>query len=321
MAVKIAIVGLGGVGGFIGGSLADHYMPGHGAVEVYFIARGETLRTVAENGLTVETPQRTFTARPTKVTDDASQIGVMDYVIYCTKSYDVEEGIRSVLSCIGPDTVVIPFLNGVDGAERIKQLLPCNEVWDGCVYIVSRIGTPGHIIADTGGYFYLFGSAQGSKRGVAQGSMQGSSPRIAQMSAIFAEAGIKAYAVEDIERQVWNKFGFISPMGTITSYTDKTYGGVMDDPAEKTRLLALIGEFTAVAHAKGVDIADDLSEDVMRRVGKLPWDATTSMQRDFRAHHKTELEALTGYIVREGERLGVAVPTYRMMYDGLLARL
>lgn len=308
MAVKIAIVGLGGVGGFIGGSLARFYA-GSQEVEIYFKARGETLRAVREKGLRVDTPMESFTARPAAVSDDVSSFGKVDYVLYCTKSYDVEQGIDQIRPCIGTQTVVVPFLNGVDGVEQIRRQLPGTEVWDGCVYIVARIESPGHIVENTGGYFYLFGSPSAAPG------------RLERLEGIFAAAGIKAYPAKDIEWQVWKKFGFISPLSTIMSYTDKTYGGILHDPQEKARLDALLAEFTAVARAKGVEMKENLAADVIRRAGRLPADATTSMERDFRAGHKTELEALTGYIVREGDRLGVPVPTYREMYDGLLGRL
>lgn len=308
MPVKIAVVGLGGVGGFIGGHLARFYA-GSPSVEVYFIARGETLRAVKERGLRVDTTEGSFVARPVAITDDASEIGKMDYVIYCTKSYDVEQGVQTIKPCLNEKTVIVPFLNGVDGTEQLRKLLPGNEVWDGCVYIFSQIESPGHIVENTGNYYYFFGHDHASRQ------------RLDELNGIFAAAGVKAYAREDIEWQVWKKFGHISPMATLTSYTDKTYGEIARVPADMRNLKALLEEFEAVARAKGVEVQESLVDNVMGRMQVLPAGATTSMQRDFRAHCRTELEALTGYIVREGERLGVPVPTYRTMYDALATKV
>lgn len=305
--VKIAVVGLGGVGGFLGGKLARHYA-GSDRVEVNFIARGQTLENVRRDGLVVEAREGTFTARPHAVTDRAEELGVMDYVIYATKSYDIEGGVESIRGCVGERTVVIPFLNGVDGTERIRKLLPCNEVWDGCVFIVARIAAPGRILETTEKYLYLYGS----KTGTAQ--------RLAEADRIFAEAGLNARSFPDIERRVWNKFAFISTLATITSYTDKTYGEILSDPADLQRLNALFAEFGAVARAKGAEVARDIPAEVLGRVKIVPPDSTTSMQRDFRAGKTTELESLTGYIVREGERLGVPTPVYRQMYEALRNR-
>ena len=82
----------------------------------------------------------------------------------------------------------------------------------------------------------------------------------------------------------------------------------------------MLDEFQAVAKAKGIVLSDGIAAQVVDQMERIPTDTTTSMQRDFRAHRSTELESLTGYIVREGKRLDVPTPTYDRMYAGLLQR-
>ena len=82
----------------------------------------------------------------------------------------------------------------------------------------------------------------------------------------------------------------------------------------------MLDEFKAVAAARGKELSPDVVEAVVAQMERIPADTTTSMQRDFRAGRPTELESLTGYLVREGHRLGVPVPTYERMYAGLEAR-
>ena len=89
MKTRIAVVGTGGVGGFLGGLLARFYEHS-GEVEVYFVSRGQALRNIRERGLLVDAQEGRFTARPKAATDSPAEIGEMDYVLYCTKSYDVE---------------------------------------------------------------------------------------------------------------------------------------------------------------------------------------------------------------------------------------
>ena len=307
MKTKIAIVGTGGVGGFLGGLLARHY-EGSSEVEIHFISRGEALANIRRDGLRVDAQQGAFTARPTTVTDSAAEIGTMDYVLYCTKAYDVEGGIAGIRPCIGPRTVILPFLNGVDSAEKIKRMLPDNEVWDGCVYVVAYIVEPGHIVERTNGYRYLFGSPSGSP------------DRLEELQRIFAEADIRARLEADIVRRVWDKFAFISTVATATSYTDETYGGVLNDARNRADFTALLDEFQAVAQARGIALSEDIASRVVAQMERIPADTTTSMQRDFRAGRSTEVESLTGYVVREGRRLGVPTPVYNLMYRGLLER-
>ncbi len=303
MKTKIAIFGTGGVGGFLGGELARHYAGSD--VEIYFISRGEALRRIREQGLQVDTQEKSYTAYPVKATDCPEEIGPVDYLIYCTKAYDVEKGIQQALPCIGPDTVVLPFLNGVDSGERIARMLPDREVWLGCVYVVAFIVEPGHIAEQTNGYRYLFGSPEANPE------------KLQKLAEIFSAADIRAWPREDIVRCVWDKFAFISTVATITSYTDKTYGEVLNTPEYRNWLDNLLQEYRSVAEAKGCELSDDVEAAVIAQMKRIPPETTTSMQRDFRAHRNTELESLTGYLVREGHRLGVAVPTYERMYAGL----
>ena len=307
MKTKIAIVGTGGVGGFLGGLLARHY-EGSSEVEIHFISRGEALANIRRDGLRVDAQQGAFTACPTTATDSAAEIGTMDYVLYCTKAYDVEGGIAGIRPCIGPRTVILPFLNGVDSAEKIKRMLPDNEVWDGCVYVVAYIVEPGHIVERTNGYRYLFGSPSGSP------------DRLEELQRIFAEADIRARLEADIVRRVWDKFAFISTVATATSYTDETYGGVLNDARNRADFTALLDEFQAVAQARGIALSEDIASRVVAQMERIPADTTTSMQRDFRAGRSTEVESLTGYVVREGRRLGIPTPVYNLMYRGLLER-
>lgn len=307
MKTKIAIVGTGGVGGFLGGLLAAYYEKDE-KVDVYFISRGEALKRIRENGLKVDAQTGNFVARPTMATDHAEEIGKVDYVIYCTKAYDVESGIRQIMPCIGPETVVLPFLNGVDSVEKIRKMLPENEVWYGCVYVVAYIVEPGHIVEHTNGYRYMFGSPDGSPA------------KINALAELFAAADIQARAMPDIVRRVWDKFAYISTVATVTTYTDKTYGEILSVPERKSLLKELQSEFQTVAKARGQELSPGVAEAVIAQMSRIPGDTTTSMQRDFRAGKNTELESLTGYIVREGKRLHVPTPTYNMMYSELKHR-
>mgnify|MGYP000950426124 CR=1 FL=1 len=124
----------------------------------------------------------------------------------------------------------------------------------------------------------------------------------------------------DIVRRVWDKFAFISTVATSTSYTDKTYGGVLGDPADRADLDSLLAEFQTVAAAKGIVLSEGIAGKVIAQMERIPADTTTSMQRDFRTGRTTELESLTGYVVREGRRLGVPTPTYDRMYESLRGR-
>ena len=105
-------------------------------VEINFMGRGENLRSIQSQGITIQLEQegKTIVAHPDKATDVPTEIGPVDYLFCCTKGYDLEANIRQLQPMIGPDTIIIPLLNGLGIPERIQALCPGRTIWGGCVY-------------------------------------------------------------------------------------------------------------------------------------------------------------------------------------------
>ena len=304
MAVKIAVVGIGAVGGFLGGLLARYYEKRPGA-DVYFIARGETLRQVRMRGLIVRTEEAGFACFPKLATDRAEDVGEVDYLLLATKSYDVEQAVRDYAPLIGEKTIIVPFLNGVYAVETLRKMLPETQVWWGCVYIYAKTEGPGRVYEHTLGYRYMYGPGDGRTAAAEP------------LDRIFADAGINAHSYSDIQLRVWDKFAFVSSIAAISSYTQKNFGDIISDAGDHAVYTALIDEFYTVAEAKGLVFEGDARQATRDRMALFPPDTTSSMQRDFATHHKTELEALVGYIVHEAEALHVEVPHYKKIYTAL----
>ncbi|MFZ1678010.1 MAG: 2-dehydropantoate 2-reductase, partial [Saprospiraceae bacterium] len=146
--MKIAISGIGGLGGFFGGLLAKQYKDSKD-VEIIFLSRGENEKAIRQNGLQVLTVKGNFTAYPKLITSDASLIGKVDLLICCTKRYDLAENMIECSPCVNEHTIILPLLNGVDSRELIETIFPKNLVLDGCVYLVARLTEPG-IVMETG---------------------------------------------------------------------------------------------------------------------------------------------------------------------------
>src|SRR5689334_3387805 len=111
--MRIAVVGVGGVGGYFGGQLAQ------AGENVIFIARGEHLRAIQETGLRVESADGDFTIHPAQATDDTTTIGPVDLVLLAVKGWQVADAIETMRPLIGPDTFVTPLLNGVDVSDQL----------------------------------------------------------------------------------------------------------------------------------------------------------------------------------------------------------
>ena len=308
MKTKIVIVGLGGVGGYYGGMLARKYADDPG-VEIYFIARGEHLKRVQQEGLTLITADGTYVVKPTLATDHVSEIGTADYVILTTKSYDLDTTIEQIKPCIGRNTVILPLLNGVDISSRIRTLLPDTEVWNGCVYIVARLNEPG-IVESSGGVHILHFGVENH-----------SSQRLLEFEKLLRDAGIDVKFHEDIAKVIWKKFFFISSTASLTSYFDVSFGALLTDEFRKNTLCALLDELLLVANAEGAHVDNSEIHKIIHQLEKLPFDSTSSMHSDFTARKNAELQTLTGIVIQLGKKHKIPTPIYEKVYSELSNRM
>ncbi|QDW22487.1 ketopantoate reductase family protein [Flavobacterium sp. KBS0721] len=304
--IRIGILGLGGVGGYFGGLLAKAYYKSE-EIEVIFIARGETQKAIAENGLTIITDDTETVVYPKLVSNNPDEIGILDYLICATKTYDIEESLLSLQQCIAQETVILPLYNGVDAPERIHKLFPENDILQGCVYIISMIFSPG-TIRKIGFYEKLF-----------FGSKTASNSKLNELQSIFQKAKIESYLVENIEETVWEKFIFISALASVTSYLNQNIGQILSNSDAKAIYVELLKEIEMVAKAKGLQLSDDIVNQTIVKLEKSPKEATSSMHRDYLAGNKIEAASLTKFVVEEALKYGVKTPLYEKISTVLLS--
>lgn len=303
---RIGILGLGGVGGYFGGLLAKAYYKSD-EVEVIFIARGATQNAIAESGLKIVTDDSEIVVHPKIVSNNPDEIGVLDYLICATKTYDIEESLLSLQKCIVPQTIILPLYNGVDAPERITKIFPQNDVLQGCVYIISMITLPG-TIRKMGFYEKLF-----------FGSKTVEVSKLNELQSILQKAKIESYLVDNIEETVWEKFIFISALASATSYLNQNIGEIIKNADSKAVYVELLKEIELVAKAKGLQLPDDIVEQTIVKLEKSPKEATSSMHRDYLAGNKIEATSLTRFVVNEGLKYGVKTPLYEKIAHTLLS--
>lgn len=308
MKTKIVIVGLGGVGGYYGGLLAKKYID-NPSIEIYFLARGANLKKVQECGLKVITETETFTVMPTLATDSICEIGIVDYVILTTKSYDLEATIEQIKPCIGTKTVILPLLNGANISETIRKKLPQTEVWDGCVYIVGRLNEPGVVESSGGVHDLFFGAEQGDKA------------RLSFIQQLFLDAGIKSNLRDDIKMIIWRKFIFISVTASLTSYFDVGFRDLLTDSHRKKSTICFLQEIVSVAESEGIKFDFDIIDTTIKHIERLPMDTTSSMHSDFNAGRNAEVETLTGIVIKIGKKNKIKTPIYELVYNKLKSQL
>ena len=305
---KILIVGIGGVGGYFGGLLAKAYQNSKD-VEICFLARGANLSQIQKSGLNVVDDESEFIAFPNIASNEVTDFGKVDYILLCTKTYDLDATITQLLPCINKETVVIPLQNGVNNRTLIANRLPSNLVTDGCVYLVSRLEEPGVIVKKGRVGSLFFGLANTRDE------------RLDHLQDILIKAGIQSSLSPDINTIIWEKYIFLSSIATATTYFDSEIDVILKDSEKLDGLKQLIAEVSHVALAKHIAIGEHQAKRIIDILKTLPIGATASMHTDFRnGKDKTELESLTGYVVLEGRKEKVSVSTFKLMYDGIKAR-
>lgn len=306
--MRIAIIGIGGVGGYYGGKLARHYANQDG-IDVIFIAKGGHLKEIQKNGLRQITEEGTFTAIPTKATDKPAELGVFDLVLFCVKGYDLESVAEILKNNVNDRSIVISLLNGVDNAERLKRVLADAIVLNGCVYIGAHIVKPG-VVRQAGGSCRLFFGPENRELADYRG-----------IENLLRSANIKAEYREDIKNVVWEKYLFVSPLASATTFLGKTFGELMDDLESKELLEGLIKEVEIISRAQGVELPGDIIQKSLDKISLFPYGTKSSMQMDFEKGKNTEIDTFTGYVVSNGKECGIKAPLHEMVYDALLKKL
>jgi 2-dehydropantoate 2-reductase len=298
--MKIAIIGVGGVGGYFGGKLATHYA-NNKDVNIIFIARGKHLEEIQNNGLKVITEQGTFIAKPDKAIDNPASCGIFDLIIFCVKSYDLEDSAKLFKNYVNEQTFAITVLNGVNNAERLKRVLPDVQVLDGCVYISAFIKQAGIVCQAGGTCKFFFGSDTENKKHIT-------------IEQILKDAGITAEYRKDIKEIIWEKYLFVSPLASATSFYQKTFGQIMEDTQCKNLLQGLLKETEGIAKFQKVNLPNDIYQKSLDKIVLFPYDTKSSLQMDFEKKKNTELDIFAGYIVKYAKEHGIDVPLHEEVY-------
>jgi 2-dehydropantoate 2-reductase len=298
--MRIAVIGAGGVGGAFGAALAK------GGSDVTFLARGAHLAAMRERGLKVLGPRGDIHLQPTQATDDPAAIGAVDVVLFCVKLWDVESAGAAIRPLVGKTTAVIPLQNGIDASERLIPILGKDAVMGGVAQISATIAEPG-VIRQTGTFMRLvFGELDGRP-----------SARGAAFHAACQAAGFDSVNSNEILVALWEKFVLLATNSSVVSLTRLPFGKLREDPEVFALFEKGFAEVAAVGRARGVKLAPDLEERLLKATRGFPPEMMPSMTVDLLRGNRLELPWLGGKVVALGRELRVPTPTYDVMHAAL----
>ena len=295
--MKIATMATGGIGGYLAVKLTQ---AGH---DVACIARGEHLAAIRENGLTLQSHEGRETERPWMATDDPAQVGPVDAIIFGVKGDGLPDAARACLPMLGPDTVVVPFLNGVEASDRLMEILPQQHIATGVAKISTTISAPG-LISQVGQFSSFIFAERDSRP----------SARIKALQDAINQTSSSAPHTDDVQRELWWKFVLFSAASGITAAGRCRWGDIRSHPALTKLCQDVIAETAALGRARGVALEPSVEEDVWATMSKLPAEGRASTAIDLEHGRPLEVEWVSGAVVRLAAQTGVPVPMNAALY-------
>jgi len=307
---NIAIIGLGGVGGYFGFKINEANSI-HKAHHISFIARGETFNKVVENGLVLISPEHPNSiTRPDKVLEQIGEIVSPDLIIICVKEYDLENVCKQLMAVISEKTIILPMMNGADIYDKIKKIIPQNIVLPSCVYVASHIKEKGVV----------------EHKGRAGKLIIGRDPEYFQTNVdwvvdILGESGIDFDFKDSSLNDIWTKFIFIASFGLVTAKHNSSIGAVCTDEFQREEATEIMKEIKQIANAKGISLEEDIIPKTFEKASSFPPQTPTSLQLDINIKKgKSELELLAGAIIKYGNEVNVETAATQSIYKELLKR-
>ena len=271
------IIGTGGVGGSIAGFLA---LAGK---EVTCIARGKHLENIRNYGLHLKSDLKGEHYLKVNACTAEEYQGKADVIFVC---------------------VIIPILNVYGTGPRIGRLTPEVTVLDGCIYIVGFVSGEGEI-TQMGSIFRLVFGAR-PEQGVSQ-------ERIEAIAEDVRSCGIKVDVSDDINRDTFIKWAFISAMACTGAYHDVPMGEVQHEGEVRDTFIGLSRESAEIGHKMGISYPEDPVSYNLKVIDKLDPHSTASMQKDLARGHASEIQGMLFDMIDLGERLGISMPTYQIL--------
>ncbi len=293
--MKIAVLGAGAVGSYFGAKL------GRAGFDVTFISRGETLKALSEKGLKVKSFQGDFELAQVKATGNPEEIGPVDLLLFCVKSYDTESALQQALPVIGSKTLVLSLQNGVDNPEKIGAAIGHEKVLAAVVSIGAEMESAG-VMRHTSMGRIEFGRLDGKL-----------TDEVKSVEGLFRKAEVDVRISENIVKAQWRKLLWNAAFNPVSVLTGATLGQMLECPDARSLLQQMMTEGLAVAEKLGIAMEPDFIEKNMKLHPTLK-EFKTSMLQDYLKGKKIELEAIAGIIPGRGRGLGVATPCSTTVY-------
>jgi 2-dehydropantoate 2-reductase len=300
--MRVLVVGAGAIGGFFGGRMLQ------AGRDITFLVRPKRASELASAGLVIKSPNGDATLKnpPTVQADKLS--GQFDVVLLSCKAFDLEDAIKSFAPAVGPDTSVIPLLNGMRHLDVLDNKFGAARVLGGLCAIAATLNEAREVVQLAPMQSLNFGERTG-----------GMSERVRAIASVFAADNTGAIASEHIMQDMWEKWVFLATLAASTSLMRTSVGNILAAPGGRDFLLGMLDECSAISAAEGYAPGGPFFQ---RTSGLLTAEGspmTASMFRDVKAGLPVEADHVIGDLIARADAAKIPVPKLRTAYIHLKA--
>lgn len=289
--MRIVVLGAGAIGGYFGARLLA------AGRDVHFIVREKRAAALGAHGLTVTSSHGDLHLPAPPVIAAGTGAAAADIVILSCKAYDLDSALEAIAPVVGPQTMILPLLNGMAHLERIAARFGEGAVLGGQCVIAVTMDEAGTIRHLNDMHVLTFGERAG-----------GFSPRVEAAREALSGAGFNVNASASIMLEMWEKWVFLASLAAATSLMRAPVGDIVGAEGGKTFMAGMVAECTAVATAAGYPPREEVSARIM--AGMLAENSllTASLLRDIQRGSRSEGDQIIGDLVHRAHVAGLAVP-------------
>ena len=297
--MRILVVGAGAIGGYFGGRMLE------AGRDVTFLVRPKRASELASAGLVIKSPNGDVTLKnPPTVQADAIK-DTYDVVLLSCKAYDLDDAIKSFAPAVGPQTAIIPMLNGMLHLDTLDRKFGRERVLGGLCAIAVTLNDKREVMHLQPMQSMNFGERDGTK-----------SERVRAIAEAFSVVN-NAVPSENVIQDMWEKWVFLASIAASTSLMRGPVGAIVAAPGGRDFLLGILDECTAVGKAAGHEPGGPFFQRIKGMLTAEGSPATASMFRDIKAGGKVEADHVIGDMIARADAAKIPVPKLRVAYTHL----
>jgi len=300
--MRILVVGAGAIGGYFGGRMLQ------AGRDVTFLVRPRRAAELAGAGLVIKSPNGDVTLKNPPALQADKLTEKFDVVLLSCKAFDLDDAIRSFAPAVGPQTAIVPLLNGMLHLDVLDGKFGRERVLGGLCAIAATLNEKREVVQLNPMQSLNFGERDGKL-----------SDRVRAIADVFASGNFGSVASEHIVQEMWEKWVFLASLAASTCLMRTSVGNILASPGGKDFILGMLDECSAVASAEGHAPSGPFFERARGMLTTEGSQLTASMFRDIKAGAAVEADHVIGDLIARGDAAKVPVPKLRTAYTHLKA--